>query len=1120
MHDTPEQIEAAIAALDAQRGLLGDTVAEMAIGPLRETLAAARARSRSGDQQLRPVTILFMDVVGSTLLSRELDPEDVHAVMDGALGRLTAVVEAQHGRVLQYAGDSLLAVFGADQAREDDAERAVHAGLAIIKEAPVLAAQVKARFGLDGFNLRVGINTGPVLLGGGVDAEGSIRGIAVNVAARMEQTAPPGTLRISHDTYRHVRGTFDVKAEPPISVKGIAEPVRSYLVLKARPRAFRMANRGVEGVETRMVGRDLELARLTEAFETLEEERTLWQVTVVGDAGLGKSRLMFEFYRWLTQRQEAAQERGLRAGRAPVTFFHSRPQPHANNVPYCLVRDLFARRFDILDGDPQALARDKLAQGLQARFGERAPEQTALIGHLIGLDYSASPHIAGIVNDAKQIRDRAFHAMAQYFRAQHQAVGAEMVLLLDDLHWADAGSLDFINHLTQSCRDLPLMLLCLARPSLFETRPRWGSGQSNHDRIDLGPLSRRSSRDLADALLSRLATVPPALRDLLTGSAEGNPYFAEELVGMLIDDGVILTATEPWQVQADKLVTVHVPPTLAGVLQARLDGLPPAERTPLQHASVIGHVFWDEALQRIATDAPEASVAALEALQRRELVHGRETSAFEGAHEYVFKHHLLHQVAYDSVLKRDKREQHRRTADWLASRTSERASEYFGLIAEHFERGGDNANAALYFRKAGEDAARSYANVAALDCLGRALALTPDTDAEARFALLLERRAVLSNTGRRGEALADVEALEALADGLDDDARRARAAGLRAAHALVSGDYPGTAAAAAQAVAWAERAGEPEAAQAPHMNWGRALQFQGDTAGAQAHVEQSLALSRQVGDQRYESAALNQMGILALEGGRYAEARDYYEQGLLLARQVNDRVREGSMLNNLGDVERYLGNYAASLEFLRAGREVCREIGQRHIEPYLMCNIAQVQFLRGDLTDTVAVAELAIARARELDDRDLEATLLCIQGHALAASERADDAMAAYAASLAIFREIGRPVMVPEPLAGLARVALAGGRLSDALAQVNEIVAHFDNGGSVDGAEDPMWVYHTCHAVLAAAGSGRAPEFIEQAHALLMARAAPMATDARDSFLGQVPSHKAVMLAWDGLARD
>lgn len=1113
MHDTPEQLESAIAALDAQRALLGDTVAEMAIAPLRDKLSAARARARSGDQQLKPVTILFTDVVGSTRLSRELDPEDVHAVMDGALLRLTAVVEARGGRVLQYAGDSLLAVFGADQAHEDDAERAVHAGLAILKEAPVLAAEVKARFGLDGFDLRVGINTGPVLLGGGVDADGSIRGLAVNVAARMEQTAPPGALRISYDTFRHVRDSFDVKVEPPVAVKGIVEPVRSYLVLKARPRSFRIANRGVEGVETRMVGRDLELARLTEAYETLEDERTLWQVTVVGDAGLGKSRLMLEFYRWLTLRQEASHDVPAKP-HPTVIYFHARPLPHANGVPYCLLRDLFARRFEILDGDPQTVARDKLAQGLQASFGERAPEQTALIGHLIGLDFAASPYIAGISNDAKQIRDRAFHAVAQYFRAEHAAGGAVVVLLLDDLHWADAGSLDLVNHLTLACRDLPMMVLGLARPSLFETRPRWGGGQSNHDRIDLAPLSRRGSRDLVNALLSRIAVVPAALRDLLTSSAEGNPYFAEELLGMLIDDGVIVIDTQPWQVQTDKLVSVHVPPTLAGVLQARLDGLPPAERTPLQHASVIGHVFWDEALHRIAPEAPEA----LEALQKRELVHGRETSAFEGAHEYVFKHHLLHQVAYDSVLKRDKREHHRRTADWLAMRSNERASEYFGLIAEHYERGGDNANAALYFGKAAQDAANSYANVAALDCLSRALTLTSESDAAARFDLLLQRRAVFSNTGRRSEALADVVALEALADTLADDARRARAAGLRAAHALMSGDYPGTAAAAARAVAWAERAGEPDAAHAPHMNWGRALQFQGDTAGAQAHVEQSLALTRQVGDQRYESAALNQMGILALESGRYGEARDYYEQGLRLSRTVNDRVREGSMLNNLGDVERYLGNYDAALEFLQAGRAVCREIGQRHVEPYVLCNMAQVHFLRGDVAEALAVADQVLSSARQLFDRDLEASVLCVQGHALAAIGRGGEAAAAYGASLTIFREIGRPMMQPEPLAGLARLALAAGRAGDALAHVQDIVAHFDAGGTVDGTEDPMWIHHTCYTVLAAAGSARAPEFIRQAHAQLMQRATALTETTRESFLTLVPSHKAVVLAWAALA--
>ena len=266
----------------------------MAIAPLRDKLTALRARAQ-GKQQLKTVTILFMDIVGSTQLSQYLDPEDVHAVMDTALERLSALVRGQNGQVLKYAGDSLLAAFGAEYALEGDAERAVRAGLAILEEAPRLAAEVEAAYGLQGFNLRVGINTGRVLLGGGVDGESSIRGTPVNIAARMEQTAPPGGLRISHQTYRHVRGVFDVEEQVPIEIKGITGPVLSYLVLRAKPRAFRVVNRGLEGIESPMVGRDAELARIAETFQRVREKDNLALVTVVGEPGIGKSRLGLEF---------------------------------------------------------------------------------------------------------------------------------------------------------------------------------------------------------------------------------------------------------------------------------------------------------------------------------------------------------------------------------------------------------------------------------------------------------------------------------------------------------------------------------------------------------------------------------------------------------------------------------------------------------------------------------------------------------------------------------------------------------------------------------------------------------------------------------------------------------
>jgi class 3 adenylate cyclase len=560
-----QQLEETIAALGAQRAVLGDAVVAMAIAPLQERLTALRARAQ-GEQQLKTVSILFMDVVGSTQLSEHLDPEDVHAVMDAALERLSALVRVYRGRVLKYAGDSLLAAFGAEQALEGDAERAVRAGLAILEEAPRLAAEIRAAYGLRDFNLRVGINTGRVLLGGGVDAESSIRGTPVNIAARMEQTAPPGGLRISHDTYRHVRGVFDVEAQAPIEIKGITGPVRSYLVLRAKPRAFRVANRGVDGIDSPMVGRDAELARIAEIFQRMRDEEHLALVTVVGEPGIGKSRLGFEFTHWLELLSE------------PVRFFQGRPQQYGNNVTFGLLRDLLAWRFEILESDSQAAAQAKLAQGFGQVLGERAPEYTALIGQMIGFDYASDPHIAAIASEGKQIRDRAFHALAEYFRLLHRQDGAPIVLLIDDLHWADDGSLEFVQSPHAG----------LPRPA--DSRPRLDARNALREPAALGqrpeqpPAHRpRAAHQARDARASRnaarrLETVPAALRDLLASSAEGNPYFVEELVGMLIDDGVIITTEEPWRVVGDKLLQVNVPTTLTGVLQARIDSLPAPEK--------------------------------------------------------------------------------------------------------------------------------------------------------------------------------------------------------------------------------------------------------------------------------------------------------------------------------------------------------------------------------------------------------------------------------------------------------------------------------------------------------------------------------------------------------------
>ena len=531
---------------------------------------------------------------------------------------------------------------------------------------------------------------------------------------------------------------------------------------------------------------------------------------------------------------------------------------------------------------------------------------------------------------------------------------------------------------------------------------------------------------------------------------------------MLIDDGVIVTDSEPWRVAADKLLDVRVPSTLAGVLQARIDGLPPAEKAALQQASVVGHVFWDEALQRIAPLADDA----LDGLMRRELAYGRETSAFEGTREFVFKHHVLHQVAYQGVLKQSRREQHRLTADWLVVRSGDRASEYFGLIAEHYERAGDVANAVEYLRRAGEDAARSYVNQAALDFLGRALALVPDDDAKTRFELLSTRRSVYSNTGRRDEQEADVRALEQLAEQIDD-AARARASGFRTSFALVTGDYPATAAAAARTVELGAASGERGAVLLARLQLGARAAVPGrrrECAAAHRAVARAGARDRRPARRELDPDAARHPRDAARP---LRLARGYYQQALELARAIGHRSVESGVINNLGETEQPARQLRRRVRAVPVGPAPVRRDRPAHgrflpaLQHGAHRRIARPGG-RGDRLDDRGERNGPARQGSRPAGEPARRARPCAQG----ARRVGRGGRVLSRGAIAIYREIGRPTMPPEPIAGLARLALARGDTAAALATIAEVVAHFDGGGSVDGTEDPLWIYLTCHQVL------------------------------------------------------
>jgi predicted ATPase len=497
-------------------------------------------------------------------------------------------------------------------------------------------------------------------------------------------------------------------------------------VLRARPRAFRQVVHGVEGIETPLVGRQDELKFLQDALLGAIEDREGQVVTISGEAGVGKSRLLYEFQNWI----ELLPQR--------VRFFQGKARQEAQGLPYGLLRDMVAFRFQMLDDDRVEEVWRKLETGFGEIFGsgDEGQMRAHILGQLLGYDFSLSPHLKRVINDPEQLRNQGLMYLVEYFKALCER--GPVVVFLEDLHWADDSSLDAINRLGELAPHQSFLVVSATRHTLFERRPYWGEGLIYHHFIELEPLSRRESRQLVSEILKLVEETPQSLRDLVVEGGEGNPFYIEELIKMLVESGVIAKGKEHWYVEVERLEQLTVPATLAGVLQARLDSLPTEERVVLQQASVVGRLFWDRVVAYIhaveAGDGGEERVPeALAALRGRELVYRREDSAFTDAREYLFKHDILREVTYESVLKRLRKAYHALAADWLIVHSGERVGEYRGLIAEHLLLGGRKDQALIYLQEAGEAALASFANPEAEIYFRRALDLSPGEAQQARL---------------------------------------------------------------------------------------------------------------------------------------------------------------------------------------------------------------------------------------------------------------------------------------------------------------------------------------------------------------------------------------------------
>ncbi len=661
-----------------------------------------RAASKHIEGERKPVTILFTDIVGSTSLAEKLDPEEWKEIVSGAHQRVSDAVYRYEGTIAQLLGDGVLAFFGAPITHEDDPIRAVRAGLDIQQSIEEYCQQLKGY--VDNFQLRVGINTGTVVVGSvGSDMhmEYLAIGDAVNLAARLQSAAQPGRVLISEGTERLVRAVFDLTALGEISVKGKAEAVKVFEVVdrKATP----VSGRGIEGLVAPLVGRQPELSILREALAEVANGHGQI-ISVLGEAGLGKSRLV----------EEARAERS----NMTLRWLEGRALSYGQTLSFWTINQLIKNDLGLSDAEPEAKIKVALRKRVNALFGDRAADLLPYLAHLIGvkLDDESGQRVRQL--DGETLKRQMLWSIAEYFNrvAQEQPT----VLVFEDLHWADPSTLEALEKLLALTDRSPLLLLLLAR--IEHDHGSWQIKVSaethyahRYTEILLKPLSTEDSNDLVNHLLE-VADLPDSIRRLILERSEGNPFYLEEIIRSLIEQGAIVHEGHAWRATA-KIATVEIPETLQGVLLARIDRLQEDVRRTLQLAAVIGKSFLYRLLEAIAA-AERQLDEHLSQLQRADLV--REKTRRPEL-EYIFKHSLTQEAAYNSLLIERRKEFHRKVGEALEQLFADRQAEFFGLLAHHFDAAGDRAKAIDYLIKAGDKSRLEDAHEEAIKFYRRAI---------------------------------------------------------------------------------------------------------------------------------------------------------------------------------------------------------------------------------------------------------------------------------------------------------------------------------------------------------------------------------------------------------------
>jgi class 3 adenylate cyclase/tetratricopeptide (TPR) repeat protein len=969
---------------------------------------------RTGAEVRKTVTVLFCDVTGSTPLGEQLDPESLRSLMSRFFEEMRLVLERHGGNVEKYIGDAVMAVFGTPAVHEDDPIRAVRAAVEMRDALASLNKELERDHGVT-IASRIGVNTGGVVAGNATARQSLVTGDAVNVAARLEQHASPGEILIGASTMSLVRDAVVAEPVGSLTLKGKTGAVAAFRVDQVVGEGPGTARR----FDTPMVGRARELDSLLDSFVRATRDRVCVLVTIVGMPGVGKSRLVHEFL----------------AGLPDASVVRGRCLSYGDGITYWPIVEMLTGIAGIKDSDGAGEIRSEFASLLEgtsdaALVMERLAEFLGLAGA------TASP-------------EQTHWAVRKLFEAL--AADRPLVAVFEDIHWAEPALLDLIEHIAEWTLDAPILLLCPTRPELRETRPAWAEGHAHASTLVLEPLSEDESDDLASGLLGG-PDVPPAVMARVLQVAEGNPLFVEQMVAMLIDEGLLRRDGEGWALTGDPS-SLTVPPTIDGVLQARLDRLPLGEQRVLERASVEGRMFhWGSVTELSGDLAPEEVGKHLRGLRRRDLI-GPERALFGGSEGFRFRHALIRDAAYERIPKHVRAELHEGHARWLERMAGDRVGEFDEVLAYHIEQAvllrsglgrlGDHARelageAAARLASGGRRAIARGDHLAASKLLERAAALLDPDDpvrtdllgrlgtaayhsgdlVRARSALgealeassrhgdrgleirtRLAHLAVLWQTEPegvterlKGEAEAAIPVLEVLGD----DEGLARAWSALAEVGLMWGHASDVEAASERALFHAERAGD-RAALSYAAIWRMVAPCLG-MAPPEAVLQRCDEIRAFLPDDRLiEAFADIRAGEAEAQLGRFDEGRRRLRRGMDILMDLGQTLWVGGAATIVSALEFIAGDLDAAERSLREGMQMLESIGEHGFRSTEAVNLAYVLYEQGRFVEAAEMVEASEELGasddvvNEVMGRGVRAKLLAWDGQLETAADMVED---------------------------------------------------------------------------------------------------------------------------------